>query len=91
MTTSTTGTYQSKRNRGKTPEPFDGKRPIEARPMFVIQKHDASSLHFDLRLEIDGVLVSWAVPKGPSLRSRREAPGRAPPRTTRWPTPTSRA
>jgi DNA ligase D-like protein (predicted 3'-phosphoesterase) len=64
--------YARKRNKGRTPEPFGGKRPIDAKPMFVIQKHDASSLHFDVRLEIGGALKSWAVPKGPSTDPREK-------------------
>src|SRR5688572_31731876 len=59
--------YRSKRDPTQTPEPFGGRRATGSR-LFVVQKHAARRLHYDLRLEIDGVLVSWAVPKGPSVR-----------------------
>ena len=59
--------YKSKRKFGKTPEPKPGRRLMGEHLIFVIHKHAARRLHYDLRLELKGVLKSWAVPKGPSL------------------------
>ena len=70
-------TYREKRDAKTTPEPGLRDRRTAARPRsrrkaprFVIQKHSASSLHYDFRLEVEGTLRSWAVPKGPSTDPR---------------------
>ena len=61
--------YNRKRSFTNTPEPQgdDLSNATDNQWRFCIQKHDATRLHYDLRLELDGVLLSWAVPKGPSL------------------------
>jgi DNA ligase D-like protein (predicted 3'-phosphoesterase) len=66
--------YRRKRSSGRSPEP-QGRQPRRRRgnksgPRFVIQHHAARSDHYDFRLEIDGVLVSWAIPKGPSTNPK---------------------
>ena len=59
-------TYAKKRDFSKTPEPKGARRRPSKSRAFVVQKHDASRLHYDLRLQIGDALASWAVPKGPS-------------------------
>src|ERR1700680_791277 len=60
--------YRAKRQFEKTPEPAPGKtKHSAAANYFCVQRHDATRLHYDFRLEIDGVLKSWAIPKGPTL------------------------
>ncbi len=63
--------YRQKRDFSRTPEP-DGGTPGEAATdlVFVVQQHRATRMHWDFRLEADGVLMSWAVPKGPSLNTK---------------------
>ncbi len=72
---STIAQYQDKRDFRKTPEPLGDRAGSSDELQFVIQKHDATTLHYDFRLQIDGVLVSWSIPKGPSTdpRERRLA------------------
>jgi DNA ligase D-like protein (predicted 3'-phosphoesterase) len=69
---STLSEYEKKRDFRSSPEPQGGTSEKGDEPVFVIQKHDASNLHYDFRIEVDGVLKSWAVPKGPSTDPRQK-------------------
>src|ERR671930_22683 len=64
--------YRKKRDPAKTPEPFGGRRRTRE-PIFVVQRHDARRLHYDFRLERNGALASWAVPKGIPLEPGQRA------------------
>src|SRR3981189_1182943 len=59
--------YRSNRDFAETPEPVGRMRRGSRSRIFVVQKHDASRLHYDFRLAVNGVLASWAIPKGPSM------------------------
>jgi DNA ligase D-like protein (predicted 3'-phosphoesterase) len=64
--------YHKKRDFDRTAEPFGGDRRRSDGRIFVVQKHDASRLHYDFRIEIDGALKSWAIPKGPSVNPKEK-------------------
>ena len=83
--------YERKRDFSKTASRRASEQGTKRKhPRFTIQKHAATSLHYDLRLEVGGVLASWAVPKGPSLDPRDKRLAMRP-RTTRSSTSSSRA
>ena len=63
-------TYRAKRDFPRTAEPQDGVSPMD-KPSLMVHKHAARRLHYDFRLEVDGVMPSWAVPKGPPTTPRR--------------------
>jgi bifunctional non-homologous end joining protein LigD len=65
--------YNRKRDRKQTPEPFSSRRAPGHGPIFVVQRHDARRLHYDFRLELNGALASWAVPKGVPLEPGQRA------------------
>ncbi|KPQ10241.1 MAG: DNA ligase (ATP) [Saliniramus fredricksonii] len=64
--------YEEKRDFSKTTEPEADRQSADNAPIFVIQKHDASSLHYDFRINVGGALKSWAIPKGPSTDPREK-------------------
>src|SRR5690349_9445420 len=70
------GEYRAKRHAGRTPEPLERGRKRKrkrAAPIFVVQRHSARRLHYDLRLERGGALASWALPRGVPLRGGERA------------------
>jgi len=62
--------YKKMRSPDKTPEPFTSEREDPKHLVFVVQKHSATALHYDFRLQVGKVLASWAIPKGPSLNNK---------------------